>query len=218
MVQDRGWNRRNVMAGCRVPGALRLGKAEKKVLTLRYPLGICSQVQGVSTMARAKQVAKRNRRKIALPAWGAAGMSLAMAGGASAGVAPAADTSAKRTALPSTVTLGEEELSDVSLSKFFVYDREATASSRLGVQYAQRCGGRCGGGAGRCGGGAGRCGGGCAARGCAGRCGGGCAAGRCRCGVGVGCAVVRRCAGCGVAFCAGCSCGCCLSWGACQIC
>jgi hypothetical protein len=30
--------------------------------------------------------------------------------------------------------------------------------------------------------------------------------------------VVRRCAGCGVAFCAGCSCGCCLSWGACQIC
>jgi len=218
MVQDRGWNRRNVDGGLSSSGRLASRQGRKKSANVATLTGYRSQVQGVSTMARAKQVSKRNRRKIALPAWGAAGMSLAMAGGASAGVAPAADTSAKRTALPSTVTLGEEELSDVSLSKFFVYDREATASSRLGVQYAQRCGGRGGGGAGRCGGGAGRCGGGCAARGCAGRCGGGCAAGRCRCGVGVGCAVVRRCAGCGVAFCAGCSCGCCLSWGACQIC
>jgi len=198
MVQDRGWNRRNVDGGLSSSGRLASRQGRKKSANVATLTGYRSQVQGVSTMARAKQVSKRNRRKIALPAWGAAGMSLAMAGGASAGVAPAADTSAKRTALPSTVTLGEEELSDVSLSKFFVYDREATASSRLGVQYAQRCGGRCGGGAGRCG--------------------GGCAAGRCRCGVGVGCAVVRRCAGCGVAFCAGCSCGCCLSWGACQIC
>ena len=191
MVQDRGWNRRNVDGGLSSSGRLASRQGRKKSANVATLTGYRSQVQGVSTMARAKQVSKRNRRKIALPAWGAAGMSLAMAGGASAGVAPAADTSAKRTALPSTVTLGEEELSDVSLSKFFVYDREATASSRLGVQYAQRCGGRCG---------------------------GGCAAGRCRCGVGVGCAVVRRCAGCGVAFCAGCSCGCCLSWGACQIC
>ena len=53
------------------------------------------------------------------------------------------------------ITLGDEELSDVVLSKFFVYDREATASSRLGLQYARRCGGGCRGcgGAGRCGGG-----------------------------------------------------------------
>ena len=158
-------------------------------------------------MARAKQASKRRRPMKVLP-WGAAGLSLAMAGGASAAVAPT--TNGPHSAPPPVITLGEEELSDVSLSKFFVYDREATASSRLGVQYAQRCGGRCGGAA--------RCGGGCAARGCAARCGGGCAVGRCRCGVGVGCAVVRRCAGCGVAFCAGCSCGCCLSWGACQLC
>ena len=105
------------------------------------------------------------------------------------------------------ITLGEEELSDVSLSKFFVYDREATASSRLGVQYAQRCGGGrgCGGGCRGCGG-AGRCGGGgCAVARCA-RCGGGCAVRRCGvgCGVGIGCAA--------------CSCSCCISWGACQLC
>jgi len=162
-------------------------------------------------MARAKQASKKKRSRKALPVWGAAGMSLAMAGGASAAVAPT--TKGQHSAPPPVITLGEEELSDVSLSKFFVYDRETTASNKLGLQYAQRCGGRCGGA------GAGRCGGrGCAVARCGGRCGGGCAAGRCRCGVGVGCAVVRRCAGCGVAFCAGCSCGCCLSWGACQIC
>ena len=127
-------------------------------------------------------------------------MSLAMAGSASAAVVDGEKTTPQKT-LP-VITLGEEELSDVMLSKFFVYDREATASSKLGVQYAQRCGGRCGG---------------CAARGCGGRC-GGCGVARCaRCGVGVGCAVVRRC-GCGVGFCAGCTCSCCISWGACQLC
>ena len=157
-------------------------------------------------MARAKQASKRRRPKIALPVWGAAGMSLAMAGSASAAVDQTTKAPAQG-ALPSTFTLGEEELADVSLSTFFVFDRENTAASRLNdkIQLAQRCG--------RCGGGAGRCGGGC--RGCAvARCGG-------RCG---GCAVVRRCGGCGVGIgcavvgCAGCSCSCCLSWGACRLC
>jgi hypothetical protein len=99
------------------------------------------------------------------------------------------------------ITLGEEELSDVSLSKFFVFDRESTAASRLGEQYAQRGCRGCRG---------------CAAARCGGRC-GGCAVARCaRCGGG--CAVVRRC-GCGIGIaCARCSCSCCLSWGACQLC
>src|SRR4051794_41589453 len=109
-------------------------------------------------MARAKQASRRSRSK-ALPMWGAAGMSLAMASGASAAVVPG-EKSPSQARLP-VVTLGEEELSDITLSKFFVYDREATASSRLGVQYAQRCGGGrgCGGGCRGCGG-AGPCGGG----------------------------------------------------------
>ena len=152
------------------------------------------------TMARAKQTSKRRRSGPTLPVWGAAGMSLAMAGSASAAVVDGAKTAPQKT-LP-VITLGEEELSDVTLSKFFVYDREPNASSKLGVQFAQRCG-RCGG---------------CAARGC-GRC-GGCGVARCaRCGVGVGC-VVRRCGGCGVGWvgCAACSCSCCLSWGSCQLC
>src|SRR4051794_25513619 len=139
---------------------------------------------GRSAMARAKQASKRSRSRKALPVWGAAGMSLAMASGASAAVVPG-EKAPSQARLP-VVTLGEEELSDVILSKFFVYDREATASSRLGVQYAQRCGGGrgCGGGCRGCGG-AGRCGGGGWGRApCAGRGGGG--GGGCRCGGGCG--------------------------------
>jgi len=105
-------------------------------------------------MARAKQASMRKRSRSTLPVWGAAGMSLAMAGGASAAVLDGEQATPQKT-LP-MITLGEEELSDVTLSKFFVYDREATNSSKLGVQFAQRCG-RCGG---------------CAGRGCGGRCGG----------------------------------------------
>ena len=146
-------------------------------------------------MARAKQASKRKRPMKVLP-WGAAGLSLAMAGGASAGVAPTTKSPSQNYVLPPVITLGEEELSDVSLSKFFVFDRESSAAARLGEKYAQRCGGR---GCGRGCGGAGRCGGRC----------GGCAVGRCgRCGV-----------GCGVGIgCARCSCSCCLSWGGCQLC
>src|SRR5205823_8503133 len=51
-------------------------------------------------MARAKQASKQKRRNSALPAWGAAGMSLAMAGGASAAVAPTANTPSQHAGSP----------------------------------------------------------------------------------------------------------------------
>src|SRR5215211_5802202 len=139
-------------------------------------------------MARAKRASKQKRRRTALPAWGAAGMSLAMAGGASAAVAPTANTPSQQAASSPAFFLGEEEISDVSLATFYVFDRE---SANLGerLQLAARgCGG---------------CRGcrGCAARGCA-----GCAARGCAVGV-RGC---RGCRGCGVGFrgCGGCGCGC----------
>ena len=47
-------------------------------------------------MARAKQASKQKRRRIALPALAAAGMSLTMAGGASA-TAPTANVSSQDT-------------------------------------------------------------------------------------------------------------------------
>jgi len=166
-------------------------------------------------MARAKQPAKRKRSKVALPAWGAAGMSLAMAGGASAAVAPTANVPSQSPTLTPITTLSESEVTDVSLATFYVFDKELGGTSNLG-EGLQLAGGCRGGGGGGCRGGGGGCragggcrgGGGCGGGGCGGRgCGGrGCG---CRCAGGCGCA-------CGVGV--GCTCSCCLSWGACQLC
>ena len=150
-------------------------------------------------MTRAKKTSKRRRQHTALPIFGAAGASLAMAGGASASAVPPEHGPSQARAAPySIAVLDEEEISDVSLATFYVLDR----ARYLGEQVAQR-GGRCGGCRG-CGG-AGRCGGGgCAVARCAvARCGGGCAVARCavaRC-------AVARC-GVGVVGCAGCGCSC----------
>jgi len=155
-------------------------------------------------MARVNQTSKRSHRSKALPFLGAAGASLAMAGGASASAVPAADLALQGSAFPPVVAFGEEEISDVRLGTFYVLDQEE--SQYLGVQLAQRCGrgGGCRGcgGAGRCGGGGrcaavARCGGGrCAVVGGRCRCAGGC---RCGCGVGV-----RGCGG-GGCTCSGCT-------------
>ena len=92
-------------------------------------------------MARAKQPAKRKRSKIALPAWEAAGMSLAMAGGASAAVAPTANVPSQGPSLTPITTLGESEVSDVSLATFYVFDKESTAAAKDGnIQLARGCG------------------------------------------------------------------------------
>jgi hypothetical protein len=177
-------------------------------------------------MARTKQPARRKRSKVALPAWGAAGMSLAMAGGASAAVAPA-DVPPQSPTLTPITTLSESEVSDVSLATFYVFDKELGGTSHLGqgLQLAGGCrggGGGCRGGGGGCRagggcGGGGGCragggcrGGGCGAGGCGGRgCGGrGCGGCSCRCSGGCGCACVT----------VGCSCACCIQWGACTVC
>jgi len=117
-------------------------------------------------------------------------MSLSLTGGASAAAVAHVDGHQPFDSLTNpNIMLGEEEISDVSLSTFYVFDKENAVERGLGVQLARGCGGcgRCGGcrGGGRCGG----CRGGC-------RCGGGCGWGGCG-----GC-------GCGV--------GCCISWGRCR--
>ena len=140
--------------------------------------------------AKQKQGFKRKRSKTALPVWAAAGVSLAMMGGASAN-APATDVPSQDTG--KKILLAEEEVFDVSLGTFYVFDKEREFSP--GVRLA---GGRCG-GCGGCGAHVGGCGGchiggcGCAARGCRG-CGG------CGCGVGVGLllgGLLGGCGGCG---------------------
>ena len=157
-------------------------------------------------MLQPKQAAKRKRRKIALPVMGAAGVSLALAGGASAiSKARAADILSRDTASPREITLGEEEIADVSLATFYVLDKEADGILQDNVILAGACGGCRGCAVARCA--VARC---AVAR---------CAFVRCavaRCAV-ARCAVVRCAVGCGVG-CWGCGCSCCLSWGSCGIC
>ena len=138
------------------------------------------KVLGDPAMAHAKQASKRKRRRIALPILGAAGASLAM-GGASATVPTANLPSQDKAPLP-VITLDEEEIFDVNLATFYVFDKENDGTSQLAEKVAARGCGGCRG---------------CAARGC-----GGCAARGCR-----GCAVVRSCGGCG-----GCGGGCRSCW------
>ena len=73
-----------------------------------------------------KQASKRKRvAKAAVPALGAAGLTFSLAGGASASTLPAADTAQKLNFSPTQgVLLGEEEIADVSLSTFHLFDKE----------------------------------------------------------------------------------------------
>ena len=113
-------------------------------------------------MPRAKEASKKKRAAKAVPALGAAGLTFSLVGGASAAAVPTQDT--PRNPLIASgheVTLGIEEISDVSLATFYVFDKENSGSVRGMVQEARGCG-RCGGcrgcrGCGGCGG----CGGGC---------------------------------------------------------
>ena len=117
-------------------------------------------------MPNAKHTLKRKHGAKAVPVLGAAGL-LSLAAGASAatGGAPLADLPTQKTAPTHEIILGEEELSDVSLSTFYVFDKES-AKREVGQKVAWwrgcggcRCGCRCGCGWRRCGGcGCGGCG------------------------------------------------------------
>ena len=107
-------------------------------------------------MSHAKRTSKRKGRTKAVTALGVAG-ALSFAGGASgAAVSPVGDTLTENAA----ITLEEEEISDVSLSSFYVFDHENAGARRPGLQLAQRtrprrgCGGcatdDCGGGGPTC--------------------------------------------------------------------
>jgi hypothetical protein len=167
-----------------------------------------------ATMLRVKQASKQKRttKAAAVKVLGAAGLGLSLVGSASASTMPTAGIPQSDNTSPNQrFVLGEEEMADVSLATFHLFDRENFGS---GVQLARGCGG-CG-----CGHGGG-CGG---CRGCGGfrGCGGGGFVG-CR-----GCGGFRGCGGCGFGIgfgfggcgfvgCAGCA-GCCASWGACRLC
>ena len=92
-------------------------------------------------MSNAKHAPKRKRGAKAVPVMGAAGL-LSLAGNASAATsaAPVADLPPQTTTPNHEIILGEEELSDVSLSTFYVFDKESAKFSwvtrSLGVDAA----------------------------------------------------------------------------------
>src|SRR5206468_3895628 len=130
-------------------------------------------------MPRKQQASKVKGRKEAVPVVGVVGVSLSLAGGASAATAvPTADTPSRTTA-PPQIMLSEEEIADVSLATFYVFDRENAGTPRLGEKLAQRGCGRC------------------RSCGCGGRRGCGCGGGGCGCG---------GCGGCGCCLSFGCYC------------
>ena len=139
---------------------------------------------------------KRTNKAAAVMVLGAAGVGFSLLGNASASTMPAADIAQSDNTPPNQrFVLSEEEMADVSLATFHLFDKENLGS---GVQLARACGG-CRGCAAR----------GCAARGCAAR---GCAVRGC---------AVRGCAvrGCAVGCTVGCAGGsCCASWGSCRVC
>src|SRR6267378_2054469 len=145
-------------------------------------------------MPRVKQASKQKRttKAAALKVLGA-GLGLSLVGSASASTMPTAGIPQSDNTSPNQrFVLGEEEMVDVSLATFYLFDRENVGS---GVQLARGCGGcggcRGGGGCRGCGGGGfggcRGCGGGC--RGCGG--GGGFWFGGC-----VGCVACVACGGC----------------------
>jgi hypothetical protein len=77
---------------------------------------------------------------------GAVGLSLSLAGGATAADGLAADMPTPNAAASHEITLGEEEIADVSLATFYVFDKETTAPNWSGRRLAMgACGGGCGG-------------------------------------------------------------------------
>ena len=91
-------------------------------------------------MSRSKQTSKGSSRRRAVTALGVAGALSLAAGGASASIGPARDIPTENTA--PVFTLGEEEISDVSLATFYVFDKENAGAHRPGVQLAARACGR----------------------------------------------------------------------------
>ena len=111
-------------------------------------------------MPQAKRVSKGKRTRNTVSVLGIAGVSLAASTGGSPAaslVAPTAGSVAdirwQNTAPFQIPFLDEEEISDVSLATFHLFDKEDLGNSRSGIQLAAvRTGCGCGHGCGGCGG------------------------------------------------------------------
>ena len=87
-------------------------------------------------MSQPKRASKRKSRACAVPLLGAAGLSLSLATGASAATEVPADIPTQNTWVNPEITLAEEEISDVSLATFYVFDKENPGTSGPGLLLA----------------------------------------------------------------------------------
>src|ERR1700691_4462323 len=88
-----------------------------------------------------KHASKRKRMAKSVPVLGA-GLNFSLVGVASAAVAPTTDAAKTPVVgLGHGFTLGEEEIADVSLATFYVFDKANAAAAKNGVQEARGCGG-----------------------------------------------------------------------------
>jgi hypothetical protein len=78
-----------------------------------------------------KRASKRKRRSKTIPALGAAGLSLTLASEASL-AAPALDTMTRKAGMSHEVILREEEIFDITLASFYVFDKERAGPFRTG--------------------------------------------------------------------------------------
>jgi len=92
-------------------------------------------------MSHVKQASKRRRRSKALPALGAAGLSLSLASGASAATTdPVASAQTRNVAASHEITLREEEIFEAGLATFCVFDKESTQLRQVGPRVSFGCG------------------------------------------------------------------------------
>jgi hypothetical protein len=87
-------------------------------------------------MSRVKQASQRSK---AIPILGAAGLSLTLTSGVSAAAGPTPNTPARNAAVSQEITLREDEISDVSLATFHVFDTENQAGKRLACGCGVAC-------------------------------------------------------------------------------
>jgi hypothetical protein len=91
--------------------------------------------KGGRQMARAKKTSKHNHLRKGLPLLEIAGLSLSLAGGAFASTdGPAAHMPSHHSKPSHGGSLSEEEMYDVSLATFYVFDRENSAKLELAQQ------------------------------------------------------------------------------------
>ena len=137
----------------------RIGRGKKIKLALEYlaPFrSFCCSVQASlpdgqalsqelledATMPRVKQASTQKRTTAALTVLGAAGLGLSLVGSASASTMPTADIPQSDNTSPNQrFVLGEEEMADVSLATFHLFDRENNGSALQQMAWGCRCGG-----------------------------------------------------------------------------